>query len=82
MFIEYQQCAIQNIMCCRGPAPVDPGNLKGTRSQQAETYLFRDKMSDKTKIDHLCILKLMTIKHIAVLSACILAKAPALFCHF
>ena len=39
-------------------------------------------MSDKTKIDHLCILKLMTIKHIAVLSACILAKAPDLFCHF
>ena len=39
-------------------------------------------MSDNTKIDHLCILKLMTIKHIAVLSACILAKAPALFCHF
>ena len=40
-------------------------------------------MSDKTKIgDHLCILKSMTIKYIAVLSACILAKAPALFCHF
>ena len=29
-------------MICRGPAPVDPGNLKGGWSRQGEIYLIRN----------------------------------------
>ena len=46
-------------------------------------YTFKWNKNDKIKIgDHLCILKLMTIKHPGVSSACILGKASALFGHF
>ena len=31
---------------CQGPAPVDPGNLKGGRRQQGKSYFFRNIKRD------------------------------------